>query len=261
MAQKIKYGLPSGVRFFLHWVFKSRQREYTGWRSLWNDLRAIMRYKYGAHDPAGDFTICTAISGRKNHLLQYLLASAAAADRSERIHISLFHCAKTRDEDVLNMLETHFSGRYIYCWEDVPFARSTCFNRAVRHSFTDKVLIIDADISMPKDIVKAMSRAVAPGRAWFPVCWNLPKGVNFYDPQQGNWLYSGLGTLGTTCADFHKAGGLHTGYKEWGGEDAELFREYYLHNIWCLRTRHPVFLHHWHPSLKPEEYEEKLLPR
>ncbi|MEZ4804055.1 MAG: galactosyltransferase-related protein [Bacteroidia bacterium] len=55
-------------------------------------------------------------------------------------------------------------------------------------------------------------------------------------------------------AQFFKVGAYDEKIKKWGKEDWLLFFEFYKHGFGCIRSREPEFIHHYHKSLKPDDF-------
>lgn len=243
----IKRYIPKNIKQFLWFIFKSPQRKWVGWRSLLTDVKGYFTIWF-VRGQLHRITVCVGVSNRSRHLLDHLIDSMNRANNKSLLNLSVYDCGS---DDVVNLagaIQEKWKGKLFYNRQEQPFARSLAFNSAVRQSDTPVVLICDADMSLPADIVVRASKFISRRTAWFPVVW--------YTNADGSGRYytESTGMLCTFKDDFFRVGAYDERIREWGKEDWLLFFEYYKHDIACIRTRERYFVHHYHPSLRPEGF-------
>jgi glycosyltransferase involved in cell wall biosynthesis len=246
----IKQFLPKRFKQFLWFVFKSPQRRWheLGYSTLFTDLKGWLstRKKPGTLQP---ITICIGIKNRSNNLLNFVIPSLNNAHHRELITLSVYDCGS---DDVLNLendIKHLWKGQLIYQSNTQDFARSKAFNSALKQAPDGLVLICDADMSVPKNIVNLVNQYVTAHSAWFPHVWytNADGSGRFYTESTG--------MMASTKASFLQVGGYDETITTWGYEDWYLFFAYYKHHIACIRSNEPEFIHHYHESLKPEGFK------
>lgn len=242
----IKRLLPVVIKRFLWFVFKAPQRKWIGYSSLYLDIKAWLRV-WLKRRTYHRITVCVGVKDRSENLLR-LIDSVHHCNFKPLIDLSVFDCGSSDVPDLLQAIKQRWRGRLIYQRMEMPFARSTAFNGAVKGAETKYILVCDADMTLPTDIVKQVSAYAGPGSAWFPIVW--------YTNQDGSGRYyqESTGMLGCLKSEFEAVGGYDESIRQWGKEDWLLFFEFYKHGIACLRTRERGFVHHWHPSLKPADF-------
>lgn len=240
----IKRYIPKNIKQFLWFVFKSPQRNWVGWKTLITDLKGYLSIWF-VRGKIHRITVCVGVKNRSRHLLDHLIESMNRADNRNLLNLSVYDCGSDDAGNLFEAIQEKWKGNLLYCRQEQPFARSVAFNNAVRQSETPVVLICDADMSLPADIVERASKYTSNKTAWFPVVWYTN------EDGSGRFYTESTGMLCTLKADFFRVGAYDEQIKEWGKEDWLLFFEYYKHGIACIRTRERYFVHHYHPSLKP----------
>lgn len=245
MIRKI---IPAPVRRLFRFVFKAPQRKWIGFRSLFTDLRAYLS-AWKQPSTIHRITICVGVKNRSRHLIDHLVKSMDECDYAALLDLSVFDCGSDDTDNLELALYNRKYGRIFYSREVMPFARSNAFNRAVQAAESPLVLICDADMSLPRNIVKKVNRYANRKSAWFPVVRYLN------EDGSSRWYTESTGMMACRKEDYFKAGGMDENIREWGKEDWLLLFSFYKIGIGCIRTYEPNFVHHWHPSLKPEDFK------
>lgn len=243
----IKRLLPPKFKQFLWFVFKSPQRKWLGHKTLMADYKA---WKSTRRTPSTlqPVSLCIGIKNRSHNLLNHVLPSLNAIEHKDLIELSIYDCGSNDVSNLRHEIESIWKGKLIYQSSEQKFARSMAFNAAVHQSTQNLILICDADMSLPKDILAKVNRYVNENSAWFPHVW--------YTNQDGSGRFytESTGMMAARKSDFLKTGGYDESIKEWGKEDWLLFFEFYKLGIGCIRSNEPEFIHHYHDSLKPEGF-------
>lgn len=250
MIHLIKRLLPKSFKQFLWFVFKSPQRRWheLGYGTLLTDFRGWLstRREPKALQP---ISICIGIKDRSDNLIDFVLSSAQLCDHPELIRFSIFDCGSNDVDNLEVLIRTNWNRPLIYTQENRPFARSVAFNRAVRQAKDELILVCDADMSLPKDIVYKVNKYVSARSAWFPHVWYMnPDG-------SGRYYTESTGMMACYRQDYLDVGGMDESIREWGKEDWLLFFEFYKSGKACIRSNEPTFIHHYHKSLKPENFK------
>ena len=243
----IKKLLPRGVKQYLWYLFKAPQRKWIGYGTIWTDLRGYLVTRKGRRN-LQPVSVCIGVKNRSNNLLDYVVASLNRCENKELIELSVFDCGSSDHSNLEDALRREWKGRLVYHRKEQPFARSEAFNAAVEQSGHGQILVCDADMSLPADIVKRVNRYVTPRSAWYPV-------VKFMNEDGSSRFYGeSTGMFASRREDFIKAGKLDESIREWGKEDWLLYFAFYKAGLACIRTKEPDFIHHYHPSLKPDDF-------
>jgi glycosyltransferase involved in cell wall biosynthesis len=246
----IKQLLPKSFKQFLWFVFKSPQRHWheLGYSTLFTDFKAWWSVKTSP-SKLQPITICIGIKNRSHNLLNYLITSLNQCEYQDLIAISIFDCGSNDVPDLKSVIESKWKGQLLYTTEEQAFARTIAFNKAVKQAKTELILVCDADMSVPKDIVKRVNHYVTKHSAWFPHVW--------YTNEDGSGRYytESTGMMASYQSQFLATGGYDESIKQWGYEDWYLFFAFYKHGIGCIRSNEKDFVHHYHPSLKPEGFK------
>ncbi|MBU6325492.1 MAG: hypothetical protein KJS92_08385 [Bacteroidetes bacterium] len=238
-------------------LFKSPQRKLVGWSSLFTDVRGICNLLWNClgfrHKHTQEIWVCTGLLNRSQHYLDVLLPSLMEARKhGARIALSIADCGSTDNPDLEAAIKAKWDGTLVFSSVQEPFARSRCFNRAIRQARGELLFICDADMSVPASLDKLLQRYVGTYLAWAPVCRKM------LGPNPGDgWKYQSEGTGILACNRKHleRSGMLDERITTWGGEDWDLFFRLYRAGIMPLRTRCRNLVHHYHPSLKPADFK------
>jgi glycosyltransferase involved in cell wall biosynthesis len=243
----LKRYIPGRLKYFLWYIFKSPQRKWIGYKTLFTDLAGYLSILLKRREYRR-ISVCVGVKNRSSNLLEYVVASLNKCDFQALIELSVFDCGSDDTPDLLNELKRAWDGRLVYRREEQPFARSVAFNAAVAQCTSDLVLVCDADMSLPVDILQKVCRYTSSEAAWFPKVW--------YKNKDGSGRYYGesTGMFASRKTDFEKAGRYDETIREWGKEDWLLYFAFYKQGIACIRTREKDFVHHYHPSLKPDGF-------
>lgn len=242
----IKKFIPKRIKQFLWFVVKSPQRRWheLGYSTLLTDLKGWLSTR---KKPTSlkSVTICIGIKNRSHNLLNFVIPSLNQAKHPELITLSVYDCGSTDVEHLENAIKNLWKGKLIYQSSEQAFARSKAFNEAVKQAAEGLILVCDADMSLPPDIVNKVNQFVTPHSAWFPHVW--------YTNADGSGRYytESTGMMASTRATFLQVGGYDETITTWGYEDWYLFFAFYKHHLACIRSNEPLFIHHYHESLKP----------
>ena len=189
--------------------------------------------------------VCVGHKNRTDRLISCLVEPITNCDQKDQIVLSLYDCGS--EGDVEREVRAIYDGPMVYTCRDEKFTRSHSINAAVLQCSAPYVFICDADMSLPVDFVDQFKRNVAPGKAWFPVCFSLRKGK----PREitvlnGWWRDTGFGMAGFFREDFVKIGGLGLRFTKWGGEDADLFERCEKAGFSVVRENCEGLYHNWH---------------
>ncbi|MBC7425667.1 MAG: hypothetical protein H7321_03940 [Bacteroidia bacterium] len=240
--------LPARLKQLLWFIFKAPQRKFVGFDTLATEVKAYVSLA-AKSNKLKPVSICTGLKNRSQNYLDYVLKSISVAEHSELIELCVFDCGSDDMPDLVVEIRKIWKGSLIF--QSVPgvFSRSHTFNKAVELSTNDIIFICDADISLPADIVKRINKNVTDKAAWFPIINSIEK-----DGTEKPFR-SGAGIFASLKESFVKAGLYDESFKTWGHEDWLLYFEFYKNDIAALRTFEPGIKHHWHPSLKPEDFK------
>lgn len=244
----LKQHLPPGFKQFLWFVFKSPQRGWIGYSSLFTDLKAWLSTRRKPRK-LSSISVCIGIKNRSDNLLTHLLPSLNACVENDLIELSIFDCGSTDQPDLKAEIQKIWKGRLVYHSEPMDFARSVAFNRAVKQSIAPLVVLCDADMSLPPLLLERVNRYCTRYSAWFPHV--------VYTNKDGStrWYTESTGMMAARRTDYLKTGGLDESIRTWGKEDWLLFFEFYKKGIGCIRSNEPEFIHHYHDSLKPKDFQ------
>ena len=250
MINFIKNILPKQFKQFLWFVFKSPQRLWPelGYSTLLTDFRGWLSTRRTPHQ-LNKITICIGIKNRSVNLIDFVIQSANNCEHKELIAFSIYDCGSNDIENLEKSIRELWQGDLIFNKEDIAFARSIAFNRAVNAAKDGLILVCDADMSLPKDIVFKVNKYVSTDSAWFPHVW--------YTNEDGSGRYytESTGMMACYKSDYIKTGGMDETIKEWGKEDWLLFFSFYKIGKSCIRSNEPNFIHHYHKSLRPENFQ------
>lgn len=247
----VKRLLPKGFKQFLWFLFKSPQRKWheLGYQTILTDFNAWLSTRSNPKT-LNPVTICIGIKNRSVNLLDHVIGSMNACDNKHLLKLSIHDAGSDDIDDLEASVKARWKGYLIYNKTLMPFSRSATFNLAVKQADEGLILVCDADMSLPKDIVFKVNKFVNSKSAWFPHVWYQNE-----DGKTGRYYTESTGMMACRKSDYLKTGGMDESIKEWGKEDWLLFFEFYKHGIGCIRSNEPEFIHHYHPSLKPENFK------
>ncbi len=246
----IKQLLPKSLKQFLWFVFKSPQRRWheLGYSTLLTDFKAWWTVTFSSKK-LQPITICIGIKNRSHNLLNYVITSLNECEHKDLIALSIFDCGSDDVLDLKSEIQLKWKGHLIYSKDDQSFARSIAFNKAVKQANTELILVCDADMSLPKNIVQKVNHYVTKQSAWFPHVWYTN------EDGSGRFYTESTGMMASTKQGFFEVGGYDESITQWGYEDWYLFFAFYKKKIACIRSNERDFIHHYHPSLKPEGFK------
>jgi len=244
----IKQYIPKRLKNFLWFLLKSPQRKWIGYSSIFTDLRGYLSVVFKRREYAR-ISVCVGVKNRSYNLVEYVVRSLNKCEFRGMIELSVYDCGSDDLPDLGAVLSRAWKGNLIYKRVEQDFARSVAFNAAVEQATGPYILVCDADMSIPSDILSKVCRYCSPYSAWFPKVW-------YSGERGGGRLYTeSTGMFAARKVDFMKTGGYDERIREWGKEDWLLYFEFYKKGIACRRTEEPEFIHHYHPSLKPDNFE------
>jgi len=257
---QIKSIIPVSIKKIPWYIFKCPQRQI-GYRTIWIDIRGILAYLlyslyFSIFRPKLlSISICTGLKNRSSNYLNIFLESVIKLDHPDLIELSIFDCGSD-DVQVLEIeIRKKWKGHLVFSQKKIEFNRSYAFNRASVQSTNPIIFISDADMSLPKDLVKRCNHFVFLKNVWFPVCFHLnPDQKEGYSKENGKWYPVGKGMFAAKKTDFVKIGMYDESFKQWGGEDGELWLRFYKNGFYPYRNRQKGLFHHDHLSLKPKNF-------
>lgn len=195
-------------------------------------------------------SICTGIYNRSDNYLNQLLASLEHASNRELIELSVFDCCSTDVSDLETEIRKRWSGKLIFNSENVKFARSYTFNKAVDQASNEIIFICDADLSLPENIVSLCNQYTGKRVVWYPIYFFLYKNKPaIVSKENGEWeQYGSRGMLACTKRAYNHAGRLDEKYTVWGGEDTDLWARFHGLKYIVIRSRVRGMFHHWHQT-------------
>lgn len=235
-------------RFAWFWL-KSPQRKRLGYTTLLTDLKGItglvLQRKTNAR-----IWVCVGIKDRSENLKR-LVKSLSAINLNGSFALSVYDQGSADAEALHSWLKENWQGDFIWKSEHADFTRAAAFNRAIEQAKGDFIFVCDADMTLPENLELQLRRYVRKSTAWFPVC----QAQLSQESDSWKWLSAGTGLVGGHKQWHSRALFYDENFKSWGGEDWDMFFRFYKNGIMPLRTRCDGLYHHWHPSLRPEDYE------
>lgn len=256
LYKHIKSHLPNNFKYVLWYIFKSPQRAI-GIHTICRDIQGIgfmLFYKLFPKQQLQPITICTGLYNRSEQYINYVVDSLMRADNRDLITLSVFDCGSTDIPNLEAVLRKKWPGKLFFSSQVASFTRSHTFNQAIEQANTEIIFACDADISLPKDIVRLANQYTANNRAWFPVTFFLYKNKPaIVAPQNGEWaLYSAKGLFAMQKSLFNKIGKLDETFQDWGKEDEEFWERTHLNGVIIIRNKQRDLFHHWHQTSNPK---------
>jgi glycosyltransferase involved in cell wall biosynthesis len=243
----LKRLIPFRIKYFLWNVFKAPQRKWIGYSSLFTDLKGWTTLAF-SKKKLHVVSVCVGVKNRSSNLLEFVIGSLNQCEDLNLIELSVFDCGSNDIPNLEDALKEHWKGPLIYSREEGKFARSHAFNKAILQSSFSLIMACDADISLPKDLVRKVNRYCTAKSAWFPVV------TDENEDGSTRFRHEGAGIFASRKSDFIKAGKYDETITVWGKEDWLLYFEFYKNGIACIRTREPHMIHHYHPTLRPADF-------
>ncbi len=235
-------------RFAWFWL-KSPQRKQLGYTTISIDLMGLLGL-FGSKKSWETIWVCVGIKDRSDNVKR-LVTSLSAINGTGIFGLSIYDQGSTDSEALHLWLQKHWNGALVWESESGDFTRSAAFNRAIKQAKGDLIFACDADMTLPPDLENTIRRYVRPKTAWFPICqWQLnPKNPSW------KWLSAGTGLFAAHKKWHGQAMVYDEKFQSWGGEDWDMFFRCYQSGIMPLRTRCKGLYHHWHESVKPDQYK------
>ncbi len=242
--------IPTAFKKPFWWLFKAPQHqaglftyglEIKGYIGIISDIIFSSSRKRRA-----PITICVSNKNRSEAVINFLVKSIMEADNSHLISLSVFDCGSDDALLLEKTLKDKFGERVQFESMEMNFSRSIALNRAVRNARNSLLLICDADISVPRNILEKVNFYIHSNRAWFPVC----KAFATKEENSFSWYMEGKGIVGCTIEQFEKCQGFDASITDWGGEDSDLWYRFWKNKIFCYRSKEANLIHHWHPSVE-----------
>ena len=247
----VKKLIPLRVKKILFYLFKYPERTEIGILNSWFlELKSrIIIIFYPSLQ--GKITICTGIYNRSDNYINSVLESVVNMKKNDQIVLSIFDCGSSDFIGLKNEISSKWKGELIIESQDIPFTRSSSFNNAVEQSKTKLIFICDADIYLPNNFVEQYRKYCHQNTAWFPIVFALNKNST---PKKNNlngiWFEDGKGMFGCTKSNFNKIGKFNTSFKNWGGEDWDIWSRFLKHKIYPIRSKSKGMYHLWHEGHK-----------
>lgn len=183
--------------------------------------------------------------------MKRLVNSLNALTGNDKPGLSIADAGSADVEELKAWLQANWTGQLKFSHQAEEFNRARAFNRAIRQAPADLIFVCDADMTVPLDLMQLIRKKVSRKTIWFPVCqWQISE-----DKPDWKWYTAGTGLFAAN----KKWHGEQVFYDEnklgWGGEDWEHFFRCYRTGIMPLRSRCAGLYHHWHESLKPEDWQ------
>lgn len=219
-----------------------------GFSSILTDFRAFL-FTRTTPSPLQAVSVCVGIKNRSSQLLDFFIPSLLQCEHTELIELSVYDCGSDDVPNLKNEIEKLWKGKLIYQSANEDFTRSHSFNAAMRQSTSGLIHLCDADMSFPSHLVKSINRYCTKYSAWFPHVWYRN------EDGSGRFYTESTGMMACRREDYVLCGGLDERIKTWGKEDWLFFFEFYKNGLAGMRSNEKDFVHHYHPSLKPENFE------
>lgn len=237
------------LKSFAWFLLNSPQRKWIGWQTIFTDLKGFFsRWFYKNNSET--IWICVGTYNRSQMLLKHLIPSITASTGVKSFGLSIADCGST---DVLNLeqeIKNIWKGELVFSSINEPFFRANVFNHAIQQAPGNMIFVCDADISLPQNIEFLIRKNVNKNSAWFPICqWQISE-----ENKAWKWFTAGTGLFAATKIQLEKTGMYDAEIKTWGKEDWDLFFRFYKAGICPVRSRVNGLYHHWHKSLKPDNY-------
>jgi len=236
-------------RFAWFWL-KSPQRKRLGYGTILTDIKGLLGLFTGQKSKE-TIWVCVGVKDRTENLKR-LVESLATINTNGAFALSVYDQGSADATALEAWLKVQWKGLLV--WNSVPaeFTRSVAFNRAMEQAMGTLIFVCDADMTLPLGLEKEIRKFVTKKTAWFPVCQSQ------IGPESAGWKWLSAGTgLFAGHKKWHgKAMVYDENFNSWGGEDWDMFFRFYQSGIMPLRTRCAGLYHHWHESLRPENYEK-----
>ena len=234
-------------RFAWFWL-KSPQRKVVGYKTIWTDILGLTAWLFSKKSKE-TIWVCVGIKDRTENLKR-LVQSLSEINKNKVFALSVHDQGSADAESLADWLKTHWNGALQCNSAAADFSRALAFNKAIQHAEGDLIFVCDADMTVPNDLENQIRKYVTPKTAWFPVCQFQ---VHENRPEW-KWLSAGTGLFAAHRAWHKNALPLDEKFISWGGEDWDLFFRFYKNQICPIRTRCKGLFHHWHKSLKPDDF-------
>lgn len=245
----LKKYLPSKWKQFLWFLFKSPQRKYGGKGTLYTDMIGWFAIQKKANQ-LNPITICTGLKNRSKPFLEVLIPSLNKCQYKELITLTVFDCNSSDVANLKEEISKIWKGELHFDSEDREFARAYTFNKAIENSPTEIFFACDADMQVPSNLVELVNQYTSPKTAWFPISYHLDE-----SGKSGKFKTEGKGIFASTKTQFKAIGKYNENYTQWGEEDWDLFFRFYKHKVRPYRTYEKELMHHYHPTLRPKDYQ------
>ena len=259
MPNKLKAWLPVWTKKIPWYLFKSPQRKTGFWFSIKVEIYGISSWLIHIvlrRKSLQPISICTGIKGRATNYLTYVLPSIIAMEHQELIEISIFDCGAEDTQRLEDEIRKQWKGKLVFITNEQPFARSLAFNKAIAQATHPLIFTADADLTLPQNLPSLCNKYVSKHTVWFPICFDLKEGKPaIATKENGKWLIVGKGMFAASKEQFYKAGAYDEKYKQWGDEDWDLWFRFFKAKTLPIRTRCRGLFHHYHPSLRPDDYK------
>lgn len=235
-------------RFAWFWL-KSPQRKRLGYGTIITDLKGLLGLGFGLKSK-DTVWVCVGVKDRSASLKR-LVTNLQQINLNGAFGLSVYDQGSADAENLFAWLQENWQGDLVWKSRPADFTRAVAFNRAIDQAKGDLVFVCDADMTLPKGLEKQIRKYVRQSSAWFPVCQTQLAPEN----PDWKWLSAGTGLVAGHKKWHAKALFYDENFRSWGGEDWDMFFRFYRSGIMPLRTRCEGLYHHWHKSLRPEDYK------
>ncbi len=235
-------------RFAWFWL-KSPQRKLLGYGTIITDLKGVCGLGFGQKSRE-TIWVCVGLKDRSENLKR-LVTNLQQINRNGAFALSIYDQGSADAENLFAWLKENWKSELIWNSHPADFTRASAFNKAIEQAKGDLVFACDADMTLPENLEQRIRQYVRPGSGWFPVCQSQ---IGAESPDW-KWLSAGTGLVAGHKKWHAKALFYDEKFRSWGGEDWDMFFRFYRSSLMPLRTRCEGLYHHWHPSLRPEDYE------
>ena len=208
----LKRLLPKPFKQFLWFVFKSPQRKWVGFSSVLSDFKAWYATRKRPNNLQA-ISVCVGIKNRSHNLLSHLIPSLNACANLDCIELSVFDCGSDDVQNLVQEIRKAWKGKLVYAEVPQNFARSISFNAAVKQASNNLILVCDADMSVPIDVLEKVNRYSGKYSAWFPQIWFT------HQDGTGHFMSEGTGIMASQRQQFLDLGGYDESITDWGKED------------------------------------------
>lgn len=258
MISRFRQYITFSIRYVPWFIFKSPQRRFGYFITYKADVAGIFSLisKYlsssffNKKKQLQPISICTGLKNRSENYLNYVLASVLQMEHRELIELSIFDCQSSDIPELEKKIMEKWNGKLVFTAEKCDFARAFTFNRAIAQASNELIFAADADMTLPKNLVVQCNKFVSKKTVWFPICFDLNENKPaIISDENGAWRLAGRGMFSAYKWQFYRVGKYDEKFKTWGGEDDDLWKNFYLKGFMPIRNRCKGLFHNYHPGV------------